>query len=136
MKLKQYNLGKWVGVYYSELQNSLSIVGIVNSLVNLTVLWAVASKSIVYWFPWLNYPLFMIIVFAIVLAILPLADYILLYKTRQSFLNEQGWKHDNPVKWELDIMKKQMIKMCEKMNVEIEDGMIDKTEATDGSGKK
>lgn len=118
MRLRQYNLGKWLGFYYSELQNSLSIVGIVNSLVNLSVLWAVASKTIVIWFPWLNYPLFMGIVFATVMIVLPLADYTLIYKTRQTFLNEQGWKHGNPVKVQLDRMESAIVMLMKKNNVD------------------
>jgi len=118
VRIKQYNLGKWVGIYYSQLMNSLSIVGMGNSLINLTTLWAVANTTIVHWFPWLTYPLLMGIVFVIVLVILPVADYMLLYDTRQRYLNEQACKHDNPIIRELGIMKRDLELIKNKLNIE------------------
>lgn len=124
MKLKQYYLGKWAGVYYAELLNGLSMVGVANALVNLTVLWAVASKDIVYWFSWLTYPIYVAIIFTIVLIVLPLFDYMLVNKTRQAFLNDQTWRHDNPIKNKLDaieekqkLIEKQLVMICEKLNI-------------------
>lgn len=109
--MKQYHLGKWVGAYYTELTNSLGIVGMGSSLVNLTVLWAVASDKILSLFPWLTYPLFMGIVFFVVLVILPILDYTLLYKTRQAFQNRQGYAHDNPFKKDIEDVKTEIRKL-------------------------
>ena len=117
MRIKQYNLGKWVGIYYSQLMNSLSIVGMGNSLINLTTLWAVANTTIVGWFPWLTYPLLMGIVFVIVLVILPVADYMLLYDTRQRYLNEQACKHDNPIMRELATVKDELALIKEHLGI-------------------
>jgi hypothetical protein len=118
VKIKQYNLGKWVGIYYSQLINSLSIVGIGNSLINLTTLWAVANKSIVQFFPWLTYPILLGAIFVIVLVILPVSDYAFLYSTRQRYLNEQACKHDNPIIKKLVAMEKDLVLIKNKLNIE------------------
>lgn len=102
LKLKQLNLGKLVGAYYTELTYSLSLVGIGSSLVSLTVLWSVVDLRL--YVSWLTYPLFMGIVFFIVLVVLPMFDYFFLYRTRQAFLNRQGYV-DNPFKNDLADIK-------------------------------
>lgn len=122
MKIKQYDLGRWFGLYYTELQNSLSIVGLFSSLVGLTVLWAVASTSIIYWVPWLTYPLFMGIVFFVVLFILPVVHYSFLYKTQQRFQSEQGYKHDNPFTRDMQQVKRDMAKIKAKLGITDDEG--------------
>ena len=112
--MKQFNLGRWPGAYYSQLINGLTIISVGSSIVNLTVLWAVTQDQIKRWFPWLNYALFLGIILFIVMVFLPLIDYMFLYKTRQAFLNEQGYKHKNPFREDIDLIKADLKELLEK----------------------
>ncbi len=118
--LKQYNTGKWFGAYYTELINSLGIVGIGNSLVGLTVLWVVASQSVTRFLPWLSYSLFIVVVFAVVLAILPLLHYIFMYKAIQGFQSEQSYKHMNPFKTDMDKIRHDLNLIKKRLDIKDE----------------
>src|SRR3990172_3022118 len=115
--MKQFDLGKPFGAYYTQLQRSLSLTGVGQSLVGLTVLWAVASDDLQHWLPWLTYPLFMGIVFFAVMVAIPAVDYVFIYKTQQRFLNVQGYKHDNPFRSDLEIVKADLELLKAKLGI-------------------
>lgn len=116
--MKQINLGKGFGVYFTELQNSMGLVGLGSSLMNLTVLWAVAGEQIRALIPWLNYPLFTGLVFLVVLVILPVIHWFFLYAAPQQVQSEQSYKHNNPFKSDIEQLKADIALIKKHMGIE------------------
>lgn len=103
--MKQFNLGRWFGTYWVELQNSMGLVGLGTSLMNMTVFWAIVGVKVQEFLPWLSYPLFMGIVFFIVLVALPYLHWTFMYAAPQQVASEQSYKHNNPFKDDIDHLK-------------------------------
>lgn len=103
MILKQLNPGTWVGGYYTEFQNGISMSGMISVIFNMSTLWIVGQTTIKNIIPWFNYTIFLIILLLTVFIILPSFHYFLIYKPSIEFLNIQRAKHKNP---EIDLINK------------------------------
>lgn len=94
--MRQYNLGRWLGAYYTQLQYSASYMVFINLTMLSVTMWASARAQIVDLLPWLTFPLFLAIALVLLLVVLPLFDYVFMMKSRMSYQNEQSWRHNNP----------------------------------------
>ncbi len=94
--MKQYNIGRWVGAYYVQLQYSAGYLMFVNFTMLAGTLWVTAQSQLQELVGWLTFPYFMGIALVGLFVVLPLCDYVFMMRARMSYQNEQSWKHENP----------------------------------------
>jgi hypothetical protein len=119
--MKQYNIGWFFGLYWTQLQFSASYIGFISFAMVSTTMWVLAGKSLQELFPWLSFALFALLIFVSLFLIIPWLDYKFMQKTRQAYLNEQGWKHDNPTRLLLERMERRQIRICRQLGISEED---------------
>lgn len=98
--MRQYNPGKWLGIFYMQSQSTASYMTFVNFGMTALNLWALWELKIQDLFPWMSLWLF-ILVFLILLVALGVCHYMFVQAPTIAFQNEQACLHDNPVMREL-----------------------------------
>ena len=100
-----------------QLTNSLFYITLLNTLMLALTFWyttgyEIASKYL----PWVNVGIFLAVV-ALVNVIVAVLDYVLIYPSRQGFINEQACKHPNPAMESLVRLEADMAKVKAKLGV-------------------
>ena len=103
--VKQYNIGKWFGAYYTQMQYSAGYMVAVNFVLLATTVWATSQTQIRALTKWISYPLFISVALFFIFVVLPTFDYMFMMKPRTIYQNSQGWIHDNPTNKELKLLR-------------------------------
>lgn len=108
MKLRQHNTGKWIGGLIDAYSRVSFFVSAVNTLMIIAMFYGMtAGPWLVARIPWLTFPVFMsLAVVGIVVAMV--IAYAVLLPSSMSFFNEQFYKHNNPMKRDLDRIKERL----------------------------
>jgi hypothetical protein len=88
--------------------------------VNATTFYAVVFPYLHKFAPWLSFPIFLVFMVLGVLMMMFLF-YVLVYAGWQAFQNSQVYKHDNPLKKDLEKSLKQQEKIMRHMGIEDDD---------------
>lgn len=70
--------------------------------------------------PWMTFTIYMIIA-CVVIAVVMIMAYILVAPSHYAFWNEQIWKHDNPMRIELERIARNQKKIMKKLGIENEE---------------
>ena len=103
---KQYNI-KGIGSFINVFYLSLPIFGIATNVMEAGTFYGVQKTNIHHLAPWLSFQLFMAGIVVIGLIILVMF-FKFVYPSYYKFLNEQSYKHNNPIKKDLDKIKEKL----------------------------
>lgn len=100
IKIPQYNLGKlghYGAMYFLQLQNSSSYIGIVNYFLLASTFWSTSQDSIKAYIPWMSFPLMFVFAVLILFILLPLLDYMFVRKSVYAAQNIQACEAGHPL---------------------------------------
>jgi hypothetical protein len=118
MKIRQIKIPAWIGGLQVQFGNSLAYLTIVNTFMLGMTFWYTAGYQIASTYaPWANLWLFLSVC-AVVAALVMVFDYTVMYPARQSFINSQACKHNNPWMDEILEQKKDIAKIKIKLGIE------------------
>lgn len=98
--IPQYNLGKlgyYVAMYFLQLQNSSSYIGVVNYFLLAGTFWSTSQESIKAYIHWMNFPLMFLTAILFLFIILPIFDYMFMRKSIYSAQNKQACEAEHPM---------------------------------------
>jgi uncharacterized membrane protein len=86
----------WIGAFQVQIQNSLFYMNLVFMSMSVMTFWYTAGYQVSSTYAqWLTLPIFVGFVTLIFICVM-IVDYKIILPSRQSFLNEQACKHENP----------------------------------------
>lgn len=108
MKLRQHNLGNWIGGIIDAFNRVAFFITAINTIMIIAMFYGMtAGPWLVERLPWLTFPVFMsLAVFGIIVAMV--LAYMFLLPSSMSFFNKHFYKHKNPMKRDLDLIKKKL----------------------------
>lgn len=95
MKIKQYHSGEWVGALKAQFGRAQFYA----NLFPLAFSMVAARAQLLEWFPWLTFPMMVVFILLIYVAIMIL-DYMFVLKAEIEFSTAQSLKHKNPA-WDV-----------------------------------
>lgn len=102
---KQAKSVQWIGSAYTIYSATMLYQAIINAFLLSATAYNTTLRD---WLPsWLHFWLFLVILMAFQLIIMFL-HYKFIYPSIVAFGNEQAWKHDNPIRRDLDKIKKKL----------------------------
>ncbi len=103
---KQYNI-KGVGTFINVLYMTAPMLGIVMYIINAMTFYTVASEYIQKVIPWFTLPIF-ILTLVLGVILLLIFFYKFIYPNYYTFLNHQSYTHNNPIRKDLEMIKKHL----------------------------
>ena len=121
MNLKQAKPRVWLGGFQIQLIYSQSYyISFINSGFMACMFWyTTAGPSIRPYAPWIQFWMFGLLMISVVISVMVL-DYVFIYPSRQGYLNQQAYKHVNPVAYDLQKLKIDIDRIKEKLGIEDE----------------
>ena len=111
--MRQYNLGRWLGLYKVQLIRSQTYYGFVTGLFA-----AVAARAqLSVWFPWLSFPLILLLMF-VGLHLLMILDHVLIKRSEYAHQAEQSYIPENPVVVDIQALRADMDKVKQVLRIE------------------
>lgn len=123
MKLKlpyiqQHYTGHNIGGFLDTYQRTAGIMNIVQYVSMIIILYTTSAQP---WFathfPWITFPVYMTVTFATIVAIMVIA-YIIIAPSHYAFWNQQIWKHDNPLRTNVERIEENQKRIMEKLGIE------------------
>jgi hypothetical protein len=103
MKIRQYHIGSWLGALRSQAASAQFYV----SIIQLGLVAVAAIRTIQEWFPWLTFPMLVILLGGLYLAAM-VFDYVLVFPSVVSFGASQAYKHPNPMADDIRTIKEEL----------------------------
>jgi len=119
---KQYNL-RWLGTFINLVYMSMPILGIATNVMEAGTFYGVQKVNIRHFAPWMTFPVFMCFVIIVGLLIL-VGFYLFIYKAYQTFVNNQTYKHENPMQKDLAKILKRQDQIMKKLGLVDEDESV------------
>jgi hypothetical protein len=117
--IQQRKTGYWIGGAKDLLTRVFFYVTALNFILLAATAYNTTLREPLHeWFPWLTFPLFLAIL-AIVLAFSMVLEYKLVLPSTIAYLNQQGYKHQNPIREQLDRIENEL----RNLRNDIGDGM-------------
>ena len=111
---KQYHISGWVGALKDLFTRVVFYVTALNFvLLAATAYHTTLRETIQSQLPWLTFPVFLGVLVVLVL-ISMVIEYKIVLPSTIAYLNEQGYKHQNPIRAQLDRIEKMLADMQER----------------------
>jgi len=117
--IKQSKPRLWVGRLQMQLINTQSLyVGMAQSLMMLGMFWyTTAAPNVRPVAPWFNFWFFLGLIVVGIMAVM-VFDFVFVYPSRQSYLNQQAYKHENPVVEDIKRIDERVNKIFKHLGLE------------------
>jgi uncharacterized membrane protein len=103
---KQHDI-KGVGTFIHVLYMAAPMLGIVMYIINAVTFYTVAREHIINVLPWFSLGVF-IIVLVVGVVVMLMIFYVFIYRSYYTFLNRQTYEHNNPIRKDLEMIKKRL----------------------------
>lgn len=123
IKLPQFRTGSYIGAFMTTVSQSMIFLSIANTVMLMATFYNTSSGTLLRWFPWLSFWVFLAIMVA-GSAVVLLLTYTVYQPSYMEFFLTQSWKHNNPTRDKLMEMDRD-IKAIKKAL-----GITDSTEST------
>jgi len=103
---RQYNV-KGIGSFINVFYMSLPIFGVATNVMEAGTFYGVQKQNIHHLMPWMSFQIFLALIILLGFGLL-LIFYKFVYPSYYKFLNEQTYKHENPMQKDLALIKKHL----------------------------
>lgn len=93
--MRQSKMPAWIGAFQVQVMNSFFYLNLISSAMMILTFWYTAGYQIAdKYFPWLSLRMFVLVVI-ILFGLIMFIDYKFILPSRQAFINNQSFKHEN-----------------------------------------
>ncbi len=118
---RQHYTGHGIGGLLDTYQRTAGILNIVQYIALIIVLYTTSLQPfLAEHLPWMTFNVYMIIAF-VAIAVIMIIAYTLVAPSHYAFWNQQIWKHDNPLRTELEEIKRNQKRIMEKLGIKDEE---------------